>query len=286
MTKQHLNGTTRPFLKWAGNKYRILHEIQPLLPSGRRLIEPFAGSAALFLNTQFDKYLIADSNGDLISLYNILKKHGDAFIEQARRLFAPRFNNAETYYRRRDEFNRSNDPLRKAALFIYLNRHGYNGLCRYNASGGFNVPFGRYTRPYFPEAEMRAFRRKARRAVFKHRDFKWAFEQAQPGDVIYCDPPYVPLSRSASFTAYSAGGFGLTHQALLAQLAKQSAARGVPVLISNHNTAETRRYYREASQHHYFQVRRNISCNGDKREDAGEVLVLFDAPSHTGHHSS
>ncbi len=277
MSRKTVNGAIRPFLKWAGNKYRILDEIRPLLPEGRRLIEPFAGSAALFLNSQFDKYLITDVNADLINLYNVLKKHGEDFIEQARRLFAPRFNNAETYYRRREEFNRCSDPLRKAALFVYLNRHGYNGLCRYNSSGGFNVPFGRYAQPYFPEEEMRAFRRKARRAVFRHRDFQWAFAQARPGDVIYCDPPYVPLSRSASFTAYSAGGFGLTHQALLAQLAAQAAARGIPVLISNHNTDDTRRYYRHASKHHYFQVRRYISCNGRKREDAGEVLALFAA---------
>lgn len=277
MAKQTINGGTRPFLKWAGNKYRILDEIHRLLPPGKRLIEPFSGSAALFLNSDYEKYLITDSNADLIELYNILKKHGEAFIDQARRLFAPRFNNAETYYRRRDEFNRCQDPLRKAALFVYLNRHGYNGLCRYNASGGFNVPFGRYTRPYFPEEEMRSFRKKSRRAIFRHHDFKWAFEQARAGDVIYCDPPYVPLSRSANFTAYSAGGFGLTHQAHLATLARQSAARGIPVLISNHNTDETRRYYRDASEHHYFQVRRYISCNGSKREDAGEVLALFSA---------
>ena len=265
----------RPFLKWAGNKYRVLPQIHAMLPAGQRLIEPFAGSGAVFLNTEFERYLLADSNADLITLFQTVQTHGESFITDCARLFVSRTNQEDYYYRRREEFNRTTDAYRKALLFIYLNRHGYNGLCRYNAQGGFNVPFGRYKRPYFPATELLAFHIKAARAEFMHMDFDQVMQAAQPGDVVYCDPPYVPLSRSANFTAYSAGGFNLPQQQRLADLAEQARQRGIPVLISNHNTTFTRQAYRRANDIKRFAVRRFISCNGSKRQNAGELLALF-----------
>lgn len=265
----------RPFLKWAGNKFRILQHIIPMLPAGDRLIEPFAGSAALFLNSNYDQYLLSDRNADLISLYNLLKQGGAEFIDYCAQYFVEQNNRENRYYKLRDEFNSCDDPLRRAALFIYLNRHGYNGLCRYNASGGFNVPFGRYKRPYFPATEMLAFHHKSRDAQFTVGDFKTAMQEAQPGDVIYCDPPYVPLSTSANFTTYSAGGFNLENQQQLADLAQSCAQRGIPVLVSNHNTPFTRKIYQQARKTRRFKVQRYISCNGEKRNSAGEILALF-----------
>lgn len=267
----------RPFLKWAGNKFRILDRVQKRLPAGKRLIEPFAGSGALFLNTDYDRYLLCDSNRDLIDLYNRLKSEGETFIDEARRLFTDGNNTEERYYILRDEFNHCSEAERRAVLFIYLNRHGYNGLCRYNAKGGFNVPFGRYKRPYFPEAEMLAFHKQAQRAVFKHQDFVTTMERSKQGDVIYCDPPYLPLSRSANFTSYSAGGFDMDQQQRLAELAEQCANRGIPVLISNHNTADARSIYHDAKLHRFF-VQRYISCNGERRNKAGELLALYKNP--------
>ena len=199
----------RPFLKWAGNKYRIMDHIQNMLPEGERLVEPFAGSGAVFLNTDYREYLLADNNADLISLYQILSDQGEAFIETCSRLFRDATNKEAYYYRRRDEFNKTRNAVRKAALFIYLNRHGYNGLCRYNSKGGFNVPFGRYKKPYFPAKEMFVFHAKAKNARFVHLDFATVFNDLLIGDVVYCDPPYVPLSKSSNFTAYSAGGFDM-----------------------------------------------------------------------------
>jgi len=265
----------RPFLKWAGNKYRVLSHIRRRLPAGERLVEPFAGSGALFLNSDYDAYLLADSNPDLILLYNTLKTEGEDFIRYARTFFAPRYNTPEQYYALREKFNRARQSRHKAALFVYLNRHGYNGLCRYNASGGFNVPFGRYRRPYFPEAEMRAFHDKARRAEFRVQSFETTLEQTCTGDVVYCDPPYVPLSLSASFTAYSRGGFDLEQQHLLARLAAKTATRGIPVLISNHDTPFTRKAYAAARSLDRFSVHRSISCNISRRRAAGELLALF-----------
>ena len=160
----------RPFLKWAGGKQRLVARIAAWLPADRqRLIEPFVGSGALFLGTDFAGYLLADSNGDLINLYRRLQGDGDAFIAASRPLFSAVTNDAERYYALRAEFNASVDPRRRALLFLYLNRHGYNGLSRYNSRGQFNVPFGRYKRPYFPAAQMTFFADHARRASFSRR---------------------------------------------------------------------------------------------------------------------
>lgn len=266
---------TRPFLKWAGNKFRILEQVKSLLPDGQRLVEPFAGSGAVFLNSAYDRYLLTDSNPDLINLYCLLKQEGPGFIRECQEYFTPHNNQELQYYKLRDQFNQASDMHLRSILFVYLNRHGYNGLCRYNASGGFNVPFGRYKQPYFPAKEMLAFHQQARRAEFQVRDFNDTFQQARPGDVIYCDPPYVPLSASSNFTSYSAGGFSLAAQSRLAELAMQAARQGIPVLISNHNTRFTRDAYKAAQTIKRFKVQRYISCNGQQRNSAGEILALF-----------
>ena len=266
----------RPFLKWAGNKYRIIDRVREALPEGKRLIEPFAGSAAVFLNTDYEHYIINDNNPDLIHLYNILKQEGATFIKKCRYYFSPRFNNEEQYYKLREKINNSKDVYKRAILFVYLNRHGYNGLCRYNLKGGYNVPFGRYKSPYFPEKEMLTFHEKAVNAEFVLSSFEQIIQSAKKGDVIYCDPPYVPLSPSANFTSYSSGGFNIEKQQQLADLANEISVKGIPMLISNHNTSFTRKAYDKANKITKFHVQRFISCNGKKRGTAGELLALFE----------
>lgn len=273
--KKNTNQNTRPFLKWAGNKYRIIDRVKDALPQGECLIEAFAGSAAVFLNTDYERYIINDNNPDLIHLYTILKNDGAAFIKKCRYYFTPKFNNEEQYYKLREKFNGTTDPYQRAVLFVYLNRHGYNGLCRYNLKGGYNVPFGRYKAPYFPEKEMLVFHEKAKNADFVLSGFEDVIQSAKKGDVIYCDPPYVPLSESANFTSYSAGGFDIHKQQQLADLANKTSAKGIPILISNHNTAFTRKAYNNAKKITKFHVQRFISCNGKKRGTAGELLALF-----------
>ncbi|MFO1436528.1 MAG: Dam family site-specific DNA-(adenine-N6)-methyltransferase [Gammaproteobacteria bacterium] len=272
-----VNGT-RPPLKWAGSKYRLVPHIRRLLPEGKRLVEPFVGSGAVFLNTDYERYRISDANTDLILFYKTLKRGQKSFIEHARKYFTPKNNVAKRYYALRDEFNElEKDDPNRAALFLYLNKHGYNGLCRYNASGELNVPFGRYYAPYFPEREMNAFLARAHRATITilNRDFEDILKKCNPGDVVYCDPPYVPLSTTSNFTAYSSGGFGPEDQKRLAKLALVTAQRGIPVLISNHDTPATRELYAAASKMEFLDVRRLISCNSAKRENAAELLALF-----------
>lgn len=265
----------KPFLKWAGNKQRLLERIKSALPpGGKRLIEPFVGSGAVFLNTDYSGYILSDANKDLINLYKILQNEGREFVNFCKLYFTDDMNNELTYYRLREQFNTSDDVNLKSALFLYMNRHGYNGLCRYNASGKFNVPFGKYKAPYFPEKEMMSFHEKSRNATFINEDFMNTMRMAKKGDVVYCDPPYVPLTPSANFTAFSPGGFTMDKQVLLADFASVLASNGIPVLISNHDTPFTKDKYSRADIH-TFDVRRFISCKGENRGKAGELLALF-----------
>ena len=153
----------RAFLKWAGGKYSLVEHIQARLPQANKLIEPFVGAGSVFLNTQFSRYLLNDINPDLINLYNLLKAQPDALINDISTFFSPRYNEEAMYYSLREEFNATQDEYYRAILFVYLNRHGYNGLCRYSLAGKFNVPFGRYKKPYFPEHEMFFFAEKSQR---------------------------------------------------------------------------------------------------------------------------
>lgn len=267
----------RPFLKWAGNKYRCIDQILVSLPKSSRLIEPFTGSGALFMNSDYPKYLLAEQNNDLINLYNRLKQEGNLFIDYCAPYFTGQHNNESDFYQFRELFNQSNqtNPTRlRAALFLYLNRHGYNGLCRYNHSGKFNVPFGRYKKPYFPSKEMLTFHQQSQKADFLQADFRKTFELAKPDDVIYCDPPYVPLSPSAYFSAYTNKNFSEIDQIALAKLAIEQANKGIPVVISNHDTEFTRDLYQQATISS-FSVQRLISCKATARKSVQELVAIF-----------
>ena len=266
----------RPFLKWPGGKYRLMPKIRSLLRPGKRLIEPFVGSGAVFLNTDYEAYLLADANPDLIGLYSQLLEEGTAFISYCRKFFNGRTNTREAYYAYRDEFNETGRARRKSALFLYLNRHGYNGLCRYNGKGGFNTPFGRYDKPYFPEKEMQAFVRRSQGTTLLQACFDESMAKAQPGDAVYCDPPYVPLSETAHFTDYHAGGFAWGDQVRLADIACELAHNRVQVVISNHDTRQVRELYNgRDAEISRFRVRRTISSDGNNRGEVGELLAVF-----------
>jgi DNA adenine methylase len=264
----------RAFLKWAGGKYPLLDDIRHHLPPGKCLVEPFVGAGSVFLNTDFSRYILADINSDLIDLYNIVKTQTDDYVAAAREMFVPETNNADLYYQFRAEFNASTDKMRRAVLFLYLNRHGYNGLCRYNLRGEFNVPFGRYKKPYFPQAELYHFAEKAQNAEFYCESYEQCMTRADKHSVVYCDPPYAPLSATANFTAYHTNSFSLEQQALLAVQAEALMEKQIPVLISNHRTPETVAWYNKAEQH-VVRVRRSISRNGGTRNKVDELLALY-----------
>ena len=273
MTTDHFS---KPFLKWPGGKYRLAEKICASLGPGKRLIEPFVGSGAVFLNSHYPKYLLADSNPHLIRLYRILQQEGEVFIDYCEELFTPDNNEESVYYDMRAQFNETGDERLQSALFVYLNRHCYNGLCRYNSKGRFNTPFGRYKRPYFPRRELTAFHRRSASATFAPAHYAETLDRVRKGDVVYCDPPYIPLSRTANFTDYFAGGFGEQDQVDLADHAARLARRGIQVVISNHNTAFICDLYMDAgAAMRRFQVQRSISCQGGNRTKVGEILAVF-----------
>lgn len=269
----------RSFLKWAGSKYSIRHTILSVLPKGSRLIEPFTGAGSIFLNSHYEQYLLAETNPDLIDLFQFLQKEGADFIEEAQIYFQPKNNTSERYLAFREDFNNTlgkpKQKKKRALLFLYLNRHGYNGLCRYNSKGYFNVPFGRYTKPAVPVKAMLYFHQQSQHAVFQHADFRKTMNEAQSGDVIYCDPPYVPLTDTAFFSKYTQGDFTAEDQADLAILAETTRQRGIPVIISNHDTPQTREYYKNARLIE-LDVARKISCQITTRKKVGELIAVFD----------
>lgn len=264
----------RPFLKWAGSKYNCLDQILLSLPEGRRLIEPFTGSGVIFMNTNYSSYLLAESNPDLISIFTTLQKKGEAFIDYCQQYFHPEVNCKEKYYELRTDFNQLNSSKKKSAVFLYLNRHGYNGLCRYNSKGIYNVPFGLYAKPYFPRQEMLLFHKKSNQAEFIRNDFRKTFALAEQGDVIYCDPPYVPLLDKTKPLPYTQKKFSEKDQIELAELARETSARGIPVIISNHDTEFTRCHY-QGAQIRSFPVSRWINCQSDLRQPVNELIAIF-----------
>lgn len=228
-------------LKWVGSKVRLMPQLRDHLPEGKRLVEPFAGSCAVMMNTDYDEYLIADLNPDLVNLHKVMAYQTDVFLNEPEILFyAGNVGNKEAravyYYAIRDAFNMSgkafgSESVEAAARFMYLNRHGFNGLCRYNRRGQFNVPYGKYKKTYFPLKEVRAFAEKAKRATFITAHYSETLALVRDGDVVYCDPPY--LTESGNFTSYTESGFSHLEQGRLARRLRRLAEKGVSVVASN-----------------------------------------------------
>jgi len=264
----------RPFLKWAGCKFQSLEHLCSMMPTANRLVEPFAGSGVVFLNMDYPSYVLAEENADLINLFTHVQHEGLDFIEDCATYFCEKNNEKARYYTLRDTFNACTSPRERALLFVYLNRHGYNGLCRFNASGYYNVPFGRYITPFLPRESMLRFHEKSQQATFLKADFRKTFAEAKPDDLIYCDPPYVPLMQESNFNAYTRVKFGKQDQIDLAELSMAHTQRGGCVLISNHDTPFTRELYQQG-EITSFAVHRHIGCNSESRKPVRELLALF-----------
>lgn len=256
-------------LKWAGNKTAIMHELLEHLPAGRqRLVEPFAGSCAVMMATDYPHYLVADINPDLINLYQVVKNNFEYFIKEGKYLFEAR-NDSEAYYLTRQAFNlRHGGAIERALYFLYLNRHGYRGLCRYNLSGHFNVPYGNYKNPYFLENEIRAFAEKSQRATFICASYDKTLALLQTGDVVYCDPPY-----DSTFNAYHTAGFTEEDQYHLASILERRASEGHSVIVSNSDTSLTRTLYRNFTRHR-ITAKRSMGVAAGDSKSAVEIIAV------------
>jgi DNA adenine methylase len=257
----------RPILKWAGGKRQLLPELRPFYPPRfNRYFEPFLGSGAVFLDLHNTGRLgraevrLSDINADVIGCYRAVRDAPDEVIAALRTLETGyKSGGAAQFYEVRDRrFNparraiqASGDPARGytpllAAMLIFLNRTGYNGLFRVNARGEFNVPAGRYGNPTIcDEANLRAWSAALAhpRVSVEVGAFDAALAGAGQDDFVYLDPPYAPLSGTARFTSYTAGGFDATQQEQLQRAVIALAARGAAVLLSNSAAPQIRALY-------------------------------------------
>ena len=261
----------KPFMKWLGGKRRLMPQILQLLPPGGRLVEPFVGGASVFMGTDYDDYLLADANCDLINVYKHLQRDGVKFINKCDKYFDDKYNNKSAYDDLKDEFNSSQDDEKRAILFVYINRHCFRGKCQYNKDGRINMSYGWQKKPYFPRDEMIAFHKKSNIAEFVCAPFEETMQSARPGDVIYCDPPYTPETGKNGFVEYTKNGFDIYDHESLVVLAEQAHMRGIPVLISNHDTKETRDLYSRATKISTIDVTRFFG----RRQKASELLALY-----------
>lgn len=265
----------KAFLKWAGGKSQLVPTILSLMPekSSGRFFEPFVGSGVMALNVPHESIVIADVNQGLMACWLGLKREREGFIERTKALCNPAHNNEKVFYDYRTRFNEN--QINRGGLFLYLNRHCFNGLCRMNSKGKFNVPFGRYAKPYFPEAELRQALEVTKRMSMGTMGFEETFALVMEGDVVYCDPPYIPLSETSNFTAYSTGGFGYDEQVALMRCAKDASKRGATVIVSNNDVPLARELYSQATEIHSVQVRKAISCKADGRKKSGEIIAVY-----------
>ena len=272
------NNTPRPFVKCAGGKRQLIGELFPrVLASqyGGRYHEPFLGGAALFFELyragvlSRKKAYLSDNNPNLIMTYRGVQRDVEGIIALLEKHKAA--HGKEHYYAVRAEV--PGDPVAAAARIIYLNRTCFNGLYRENSKGEFNVPMGRYEKPLICDAaNLRAVSAALASAKLEQRDFARVLERAEPGDFVYFDPPYVPVSATSSFTAYDKHGFGVEDQRRLAEVFRELDARGVFVMLSNSMTPFVRELYQGFDIAEVYAARA-VNSKADRRGKIAEALV-------------
>lgn len=266
-----INQQVKPFLKWAGGKAKMLPHLLPKIPVFHTYHEPFAGGAALYFALQPSAAILSDANSELIATYRAVRDDVDGVIEALNQHYYER-----DYY----HFIRSLDPKRltaaeRAARFIFLNRTCFNGLYRVNQKGKFNVSFGRYVNPLIcNEPLLRACSEALQATSLMNCEFDQTLELAQPGDFAYFDPPYVPISRTANFGGYTAGGFSQVDQERLAATARQLSSMGVWVMLSNSDTPLVHQLYEGFTIQVITGITRAINSSPTKRAcQVSEVLI-------------
>lgn len=260
----------KPFLKWVGGKRQLLPELLARVPLGfDTYFEPFLGGGALFFALLPEKAVLSDSNARLVRTYRAIRDDVDEVIAEL-----------STYPHDRvffEELRRVDvdalDDVQVAAWMIYLNRTGFNGLYRVNKSGGFNVPFGRYKNPTICNPDRLVAASVALQgAEILHASFSETYKFAKPGDFVYFDPPYVPLTETSSFTSYTKDGFGIEEQVKLRDTAHNLKARGVDVLLSNSSAGAVFDLY-ENFQIEEVYASRAINSKASARGKVAEVLI-------------
>ncbi|MBT8452155.1 MAG: DNA adenine methylase [Deltaproteobacteria bacterium] len=273
---EHEPREAAPFVKWVGGKGRLLSQLRPLLPPGveqMRHVEPFVGGGALFFSRVPRRALLTDINPTLISTYTAIRDDVKSVIGGLRRLANQ--HSKERYYEVRARYNQERriGTSKRAAMFIYLNKTCFNGLHRVNRKGEFNVPAGSYKSPrILNEAALQSASKALQGADLRCTSFDALLESAKPGDFIYFDPPYAPVSVTANFTSYAQDGFSQDDQTRLRDVYRALDRRGCKLMLSNSDVPFIRDLYGK------FKVDtvaapRAINCDATKRGKVREVVV-------------
>ena len=270
------NKLIRPFLKWAGGKRYLLSKIDIRVPKMTKYYEPFLGGGAVLFSLQPKNATINDINSDLMNVYNVIKKDVENLIKE----LSKHKNESEYFYKIRslDRDEESFDELtdvERAARVIFLNKTCFNGLFRVNNQGQFNAPFGRYKNPNFINSEvLRAVNKflNEKDITILNVSFEKLLPEIRKGSFVYLDPPYDPVSDTASFTGYSLDGFDKEDQKKLKEFCDQLNAKGVKFLLSNSATSFTKELYKDY-EIEIVKVPRIINSDATKRGNVDEILV-------------
>jgi len=276
-TKASKREAPRPFLKWAGGKGQLVEELLALAPERFKAYhEPFMGGGALFFAlqraTQLDgkEVNLSDINGELVATYGAIMEDVQSVI---RHLGKHQYD-SDHYYKVRTWDPRKLKPAKLAARMIFLNKTGFNGLYRVNSKGQFNVPFGRYKNPLICDKDnLKAVSNALRQVELHQEPFEKVLDRAKRGDLVYFDPPYVPLSETANFVGYAQNGFGVSDQERLAEVFALLAHRGVKVMLSNSDTPWVQEHYKAFRQVKVM-AKRLVNTRADRRGPISELVVL------------
>jgi len=283
--KMYLASKPKPFIKWVGGKRQLLKQFREmgLYPpidfdfKKNAYYEPFVGGGAVFFDFLPKNAVLSDMNAELVTTYNVIKHDVHALI----RSLKGHKNDKDYFLKMRAKDISKLSDVQVASRFIYLNRTAFNGMYRVNKSGGYNVPFGKYTNPKICDADNLLHVHDYLQTVdIKHQDYTHILKVAKKGDFIYLDPPYAPLSPTSSFTAYTREGFGAEQQKELRDAFYELHKRGCYVMLSNSNSDFINEIYGELAKKdnkiklHKVKANRMINANASGRGKIKEVLVV------------
>ncbi len=264
----------RPFLKWVGGKSQLLPELYKRLPdSFNNYFEPFVGAGALLFSLQPKKAHISDLNLELINCYEVIRNYVDELILDLRQHCYEK----EYYYQLRnadrlDSFEQWS-PIQKASRMIFLNKSCFNGLYRLNSKSQFNVPFGRYTNPTIvDENNLKACSQLLSRTSIKKVSFLEIELDISKGDLVYFDPPYIPLNNTSNFTSYNPDGFGMNMQYELLEMCRRLHDRGIMFILSNSSAPTVLDLYQDF-RIELVPAKRVINSKAQGRGKINEVII-------------
>ena len=263
----------KPFVKWAGGKRQLLDELTKGLPAFNNYHEPFLGGGAMFFRLEAENRLkhafLSDYNEELVNAYRVIKT---SVFELMAELALQKYANEEkAYYKIRAAVPETS--VGRAARFVYLNKTAFNGLYRVNSKGGFNVPFGKYDNPKILDSQnLMLVHRALQKDDLYCGDFGIVLKNAKKGDLVYFDPPYAPISKTANFTGYTKNSFVENDQERLFKTFKALDHKGCFVMLSNSYSDYTNDLYAEFEPETVL-ASRAINCKGDKRGKVKELIV-------------